>query len=113
MESGLRQSGRVSGASRELGKRQREELASSLLSRSGDGEGSLHGPPSPAAAALLCSSRPVWFTLYTVSPFHQRPQGTPPNSPRVQGSVLGEVLAASPDHQRLAVRTDVPWDGHQ
>ena len=40
------------------------------------------------------------------------PRG-PPNRPRVQGSVLGEVLAASPDHQWLGVRTDVPWDRQQ
>ena len=39
--------------------------------------------------------------------------GDPPNCPRVQGSVLGEVLAASPNHQWLGVRTDVPWDRHQ
>ena len=103
----------MSGGSRELGKPQREELAPRLLSRRGDGEGRLHGTPGPATAALpLLRGRPVWVTLYTVSPFTRGPRG-PSDCPRVQGSVLGEVLAASPNHQWLGVRTDVPWDGHQ
>lgn len=90
MEGGLRQSGRVSGGSRELGKPQREELAGSLLSRSGDGEGSLHGPPGPAPAALLCSKVDLCGSHSTLCPpFTRGPRGPPPTAPECRARCWG------------------------
>ena len=98
------------GGCRELGKPQREELGpQSPVPKWRWGRKSPWDPWTHNCALPSLSGRRAWFTLYIVCPFHQRPQGTP-NSARVWGCMLGEVPAASPDHQWLGVRTDIPLE---
>ena len=65
------------------------------------------GPLDPKLRPALAQwSTCMVYTLHC-APLSPEAPGDPQRA-RVQGCVLGEVPAASPDHQWLGVRTDVP-----